>query len=464
MSSHKFRPKRVFKNEKGLYYIVNKKKRYIKLDKNIDEKKLININIKNVLGYVKRKINKRRNKNLKIPGNNKGQTPMIHDITKSSSLFMYPGNSNNLLFNRNFLPQLTYMQTPPPSNSSTKDLTLLIQNLLESNKSSNNELKDMISNKLSTTPMILDKNKSPLTIGVKPSTSSVSMESGLTKRSLTMKTPVKPSLSMKTPVRPSLSSSVVEINDIGTSNNTNLKTLDDLNHNQLKALASKIKFEGTNDQKEFLKQPMLYNAKQTQALKTAIKNTKYLDNFDPESLDNLLTTQLGKGSYSNDDDGLYNDEISSIVKKHIPNYLVPVISSDEINTLLPYVNGNTDKFGFIMNLDEHEKPGSHWVAIFISRNEASVEYYDSLGNNPTKQFLKDIKPLIEKMNDTVYYILKINHVRDQSNDSNNCGYFAINFLDNRFAGKPWKRASLYDKVIDESKVGEKKIHKYKNFL
>ena len=39
----KYRPKRVFKNKKGYYFLVNKKKRYIKLGEDISEKKLINI-------------------------------------------------------------------------------------------------------------------------------------------------------------------------------------------------------------------------------------------------------------------------------------------------------------------------------------------------------------------------------------------------------------------------------------
>ena len=452
--SYKYRPKRVYKNEKGLYYIVQKKKRYIKLDKNIDEKKLININIKNVLGYVKRKnITKKKNKVNNI-SNPKGQTQIEHDIKKSSSfldnkMFLYSG-ANNLLFNKQFLPQLSYLQ--PPTNSNTKDLTLLIQGLLETNKTTNNELKDLISNKVSNVPKMLENKKnSPLKIALKPSLSPET-PAPLLKSKIIRPTP--------TPTKPS---SVVEINDVGTSNNSSLKTLDDLSHKELKSLAVKIKAEGAPEKTSVLKTPSLYNVSQMQSLKNAIKNTGFLDNYDPETLNDVLN-QLGSGSYTNDDDGLYNDEISNIVKKRIPNYFIPVIPADEIPSLLPYINSNTNKFGFIMNLDNHNEKGSHWIAVFISRADMSVEYYDSFGDSPSTQFLRDIKPLIEKMNDNLYYILKINRIKDQSIDSQNCGYFAIHFLDNRFAGKPWKEATFFDKVIDKSKTSEKSIERYKNYL
>ena len=44
----KFRPKRIFKNKKGYYFKVNKRKRYIKFDGKMKEKSLINNNFMNI--------------------------------------------------------------------------------------------------------------------------------------------------------------------------------------------------------------------------------------------------------------------------------------------------------------------------------------------------------------------------------------------------------------------------------
>ena len=143
--------------------------------------------------------------------------------------------------------------------------------------------------------------------------------------------------------------------------------------------------------------------------------------------------------------------------------VIPVIASDQIKTLLPLVNKNTHEFAFVMNMDTSKQPGSHWIAVYISRPDASVEYYDSLVHQPTKSFMKDIKQLIEKMDDNVYYKFKVNMVKDQSDSSSNCGYFAINFLDKRLNGVKFKEASFW-REVDESRKGEKDIEMYKNYI
>ena len=47
--------------------------------------------------------------------------------------------------------------------------------------------------------------------------------------------------------------------------------------------------------------------------------------------------------------------------------------------------------GFIMNLDPSDKPGSHWVAVYI--NGDSIEYFDPLAGPPSEDFVNRIKNL-----------------------------------------------------------------------
>jgi hypothetical protein len=44
---------------------------------------------------------------------------------------------------------------------------------------------------------------------------------------------------------------------------------------------------------------------------------------------------------------------------------------------------------FVVNLDTHTQPGSHWVALFIDRNY-KCEFFDSYGLEPNKQMLQYI--------------------------------------------------------------------------
>ena len=55
------------------------------------------------------------------------------------------------------------------------------------------------------------------------------------------------------------------------------------------------------------------------------------------------------------------------------------------------LNKGNNKFAFIINLDKHNQPGSHWVALFCSldiyTSKFGIGYYDSSGHPPTNRNL-----------------------------------------------------------------------------
>ena len=155
------------------------------------------------------------------------------------------------------------------------------------------------------------------------------------------------------------------------------------------------------------------------------------------------------------DDGMTGQEIETVLKKKLHTF-IPVIACDEIPSLCKYINGNTQEFGFIINSDPHNKSGCHWRSIYISRPKAEIDFYDSLTSEPTDECLTGLKILMNKMNDPLYYVLKINRVKYQSNTTSTCGAFALKFLDDMYHGKKFKEATGYDDHIN----GEKDINKY----
>ncbi|EGG13256.1 hypothetical protein DFA_00001, partial [Cavenderia fasciculata] len=109
-----------------------------------------------------------------------------------------------------------------------------------------------------------------------------------------------------------------------------------------------------------------------------------------------------------------------------------------------------DKMSFIMNLDPHNKPGSHWVAVYIDADkDKSVEYQE-----PTDDFMKQLKDLIDEINPDYYLKFKLNKVIDQSN-STTCGYHAIKFLLNRYNGIPFKESSGWSDISKEENKAKK---------
>ena len=79
---------------------------------------------------------------------------------------------------------------------------------------------------------------------------------------------------------------------------------------------------------------------------------------------------------------------------------------------------------YVINLNEHEDVGTHWIALFCRKNE--IVYFDSFG---VEHVPKEIKEFIGNKN------IKANIFRVQENDSIMCEYFCIEFIDFMLAGK-----------------------------
>ena len=79
---------------------------------------------------------------------------------------------------------------------------------------------------------------------------------------------------------------------------------------------------------------------------------------------------------------------------------------------------------YVINLDEYEDVGTHWIALYVKYNE--IAYFDSFG---VEHVPKEIKKFIKHKS------IKRNISRIQADNSIMCGYFFIGFIDFMLAGK-----------------------------
>ena len=86
----------------------------------------------------------------------------------------------------------------------------------------------------------------------------------------------------------------------------------------------------------------------------------------------------------------------------------------------------TKKGAYVINLDEYENTGTHWIALFVTTNE--VIYFDSFG---IEHIPKEINKFIGSNNNKI----KANIFRIQAYDSIMCGYFCIEFINYMLKGK-----------------------------
>lgn len=118
------------------------------------------------------------------------------------------------------------------------------------------------------------------------------------------------------------------------------------------------------------------------------------------------------------------------------------------------------KFGVVFNLDEHDEPGSHWVAMYSDFNKGEVLFFDSYGTKPEKR----IRKLMRKHADFIQNKLNKNINRVDYNDYNQvrhqyenseCGVYSINFI------LRMTRGDTFEDVCN-SKISDKKINKCRN--
>ena len=80
--------------------------------------------------------------------------------------------------------------------------------------------------------------------------------------------------------------------------------------------------------------------------------------------------------------------------------------------------------GFISNTDPSDRPGQHWVAIYVDEN-AKAEFFDSYGIKPNKMFMDYLKK---------YKSYSYNRQRLQDAFSTTCGQYSLCYLFYRTMG------------------------------
>lgn len=73
------------------------------------------------------------------------------------------------------------------------------------------------------------------------------------------------------------------------------------------------------------------------------------------------------------------------------------------------INTGINKIGLVINLDEHWKNGSHWVALFSNLDKSQVYFFDSYGKRPYKH----IRNFVKKISRWTY---KKSHLQCDIND------------------------------------------------
>lgn len=513
------RPNRLYKTKKGrLFYLINGKKKYLKVPKGISQKQLIKINIKNIIGDTFRKL-KRRKKRVPV----KYEKKIVPEMEKSQGTipfyyFQYQKRVPTIR-EKEGVPESGYtapktiaaIENKPPNTDKLESL------LLEYLKKGEPKTK-AIEGPKKTAPPIPPK-KAPPAIEAPPKLPAIT----------------EGARSVEAPKRPSADEAYARL--MAQRRREETEALSAENTRKAVELAKKRQFNRAREQTEMAREDFNVSGTKPEESKThegpegeskdepaSITTTKPNKNikkaastmFESSGLprtreayaqwikDNgseimtnggrpggktlseynidLLLNDLFKTEGSGyEQDGLYNTELETILKKKVKDF-VPVIAKNELGHLDQFVSPKMKRFGFVINTASLPKAGStapppagHWQSVFINNEDdyPSIEFYDPLVSKPPPCLVTKLKHLAQKINPESTFLFKVNNLKRQANTTSTCGFHAVGFIEDRMSGLPWSEVTGYDDFMakhkpDDSQDGEsdikKKIKKYNKYL
>lgn len=117
-------------------------------------------------------------------------------------------------------------------------------------------------------------------------------------------------------------------------------------------------------------------------------------------------------------------------------------------------------FGFVINLDDHDEPGSHWTSLFVCIDPSmpcyGAYYYDSTASSPPED-MKVFMDMLKAQGDVFrnskpLFKIKWNKIKHQYG-STECGIFSIyNQLRWVFDAKNKKGKITFNKIMSEKKT------------
>ena len=104
-----------------------------------------------------------------------------------------------------------------------------------------------------------------------------------------------------------------------------------------------------------------------------------------------------------------------------------------------YANDGVNKIGVSLNLDPHDKGGSHWVSLFVDLKKKFIFYFDSNGDPTPKEVTALIKRIENQCNEKLKFKPKIiESSKEHQKKNTECGIYSIYFLTSLIDNKDYK--------------------------
>uniref|UniRef100_A0A6C0JG41 Ubiquitin-like protease family profile domain-containing protein n=1 Tax=viral metagenome TaxID=1070528 RepID=A0A6C0JG41_9ZZZZ len=114
------------------------------------------------------------------------------------------------------------------------------------------------------------------------------------------------------------------------------------------------------------------------------------------------------------------------------------------------------KIGIIFNTDPHDKPGEHWISMFINIKKGHIFFFDSVGRKAPPEimkFVEKIKMQGKQLNHKINFAYDENHPVEHQYGNTECGiysiFFVVHMLEDKLTEYYLKTHILKDKYMEK---------------
>jgi len=114
------------------------------------------------------------------------------------------------------------------------------------------------------------------------------------------------------------------------------------------------------------------------------------------------------------------------------------------------------KVGIIFNTDPHDKPGEHWISMFINIKKGKIFFFDSVGRKAPSEimkFVEKIKMQGKQLNPKINFTYDENHPVEHQYGNTECGiysiFFIVHMLEDKLTEHYLKTHMLKDKYMEK---------------
>lgn len=122
------------------------------------------------------------------------------------------------------------------------------------------------------------------------------------------------------------------------------------------------------------------------------------------------------------------------------------------------MNQGKNRFGLVINTDNHDQPGQHWISLFFDLRKGQVYFSDSYGIEPPKRVLEFMRKIAKFMRNDLGIKkpdVNYNKLQHQKGDSE-CGVYSINWILRLLRGDSFEE--LTTKRLDDDLVNQCREH------